>query len=136
MKRIAICLLLVCPMAYSPMTYADETTTATTAGVSTTTESGSETKASAYGDFSGLLAFGSDYIFRGQTLTDHKASAQGEVDWVHPSGFYLGVWRANVNLQGSDARAEFDEYGGYTYTINPSLSAAVGALYYSYWQNS
>jgi uncharacterized protein (TIGR02001 family) len=132
MKKVALCLLLVSAAAHA----AEDIPAGSTAGVSTSAESTSETKAQAYGDFSGNMALGSDYIFRGQTLTAHKASAQGEVDWTHPSGYYVGVWGANVNLQGSDAKAEFDEYGGYTYALTPMISASVGALYYSYWQHS
>jgi uncharacterized protein (TIGR02001 family) len=119
-------------MAYA----ADSATTVTTAGVSTsqTTESAPSDKESAYGSLTGNLAMGTDYIFRGQTLTNHGVSGQGEIDYTHPSGIYLGAWAANVSFPDSNAKAELDSYGGYTYNLTSSMSASLGALYYSYYR--
>lgn len=93
-------------------------------------------KESASGGLSANLGLTSDFIFRGQTLTDHRPAAQGGLDWTHPSGFYLGTWGSNVHIPDSPAKAEVDFYGGYNYSITSSLSAGLGVMYYSYYRGS
>ncbi len=45
----------------------------------------------------GSSTFGSQYIFRGLTQTDGKPTIQGELDLVHPSGFYLSTSLSNIS---------------------------------------
>ena len=123
MRKVAICLLGVCPL----MAYAADDTSVTAA--STTTENDSAARS-----VTGSLSLTSDYIFRGQSLTDHRPAAQGEVDWVHSSGIYLGAWASNLHIPDTATPLEADWYGGYNYAINSSLSAGLGAMYYSYYQ--
>jgi uncharacterized protein (TIGR02001 family) len=133
MKKFAVCVVFLCSVAYA----AESTETVPAGSVSTTTESSTETKSeSKYGSLAGNLSLGSDYIFRGQTLTNHNPSANGEVDWTHPTGVYLGAWGSNVKFPDSAAKAEVDFYGGYNYAITSSLSAGLGLMYYSYYKAS
>jgi uncharacterized protein (TIGR02001 family) len=46
---------------------------------------------------SGSTTLGSQYIFRGLTQTDGKPTIQGELDLVHPSGFYLSTSMSNIS---------------------------------------
>jgi uncharacterized protein (TIGR02001 family) len=46
---------------------------------------------------SGTATLGSQYIFRGLTQTDGKPTIQGEIDLVHPSGFYLSTSLSNIS---------------------------------------
>jgi uncharacterized protein (TIGR02001 family) len=130
-KKIAIFVLI-----FSPVAYAAESSSTVPGTISTseTSQSSTSETESGSGTVTGNLALGSDYIFRGQTLTNHGLSGQGEVDYTHPSGVYLGAWGANVSFPDSNAKAEFDWYGGYTYNVTSSLSASLGALYYSYYR--
>jgi uncharacterized protein (TIGR02001 family) len=45
----------------------------------------------------GSTTFGSQYIWRGLTQTDGKPTIQGELDLVHPSGFYLSTSLSNIS---------------------------------------
>lgn len=46
---------------------------------------------------SGSTSAGSQYIFRGLTQTDGKPTVQGELDLIHPSGFYLSTSLSNIS---------------------------------------
>jgi uncharacterized protein (TIGR02001 family) len=132
MKAFAVVLLLV-----SSVSYAAETTGTVTADVGQvqTEEKG----ASAWGTFSGNLAGTSDYIFRGQSLSNHNPAAQGEVDWTHSSGAYVGAWGSNVSIPGTSTPFEADLYGGYNYAFtafNQSWTLGAGVMYYSYYRGS
>lgn len=87
---------------------------------------------SRYGTFTANGTATSDYIFRGQTSTDHRPALQVGGDWTHSSGAYAGVWGTNVSIPGSTARMEGDVYGGYNHAVAGDLSAGLGLLYYSY----
>jgi uncharacterized protein (TIGR02001 family) len=45
----------------------------------------------------GSTTIGTDYIFRGLTQTDGNPTIQGELDLVHPSGFYLSTSLSNIS---------------------------------------
>lgn len=45
----------------------------------------------------GSATLGSQYIFRGLTQTDGKPTVQGELDLVHPWGFYLSASLSNIS---------------------------------------
>jgi len=64
----------------------------------------------------------SSYQFRGLTLSGGRPALQASVDWVHSSGFYLGIWGSNISwLQDGGyykrSSLEVDLYGGYRNTI-------------------
>ncbi len=83
------------------------------------------------GKFSGSVEAVSDYVFRGVSQTEEGAAIQGELDWKHESGIYLGLWGSNVKFPESDAYLEADVYGGYEAEID-ELSVKLGALFYWY----
>lgn len=78
----------------------------------------------------------SDYLFRGISQTHGKPAIQGGIDFVHPSGFYVGVWGSNITWvkdwldKGS---VEVDVYGGYRGAFGGSdWTYDVGLITYNY----
>ena len=71
---------------------------------------------------SGNVGLTTDYIWRGMTQNDSNPSINGGFDLEDDSGFYLGVWAANVEADDDDTIAgsgsiELDGVNG-TYTPN------------------
>ena len=56
-----------------------------------------------------------NYIWRGMTQTDDKASINGGIDLGY-KGFYLGTWASTVDFN-DDANYELDVYAGYGNSI-------------------
>ncbi len=83
------------------------------------------------GKFSGSVTGTSDYVFRGVSQTLEEPAIQGELDWKHESGIYLGVWGSNVKFPELDASLEVDAYAGYEAEID-DLSVKVGGIFYWY----
>lgn len=71
----------------------------------------------------------SDYIWRGQTQTNHEAAVQGGLDYGHSSGLSVGTWLSNVAAPGV---TEIDVYGAYSYSFTDNFAASLGATHYSY----
>src|SRR5262249_51186548 len=87
---------------------ADDAASSATVGTVSVDQSKIETSekgSSSWGSLAGNLALTSDYIFRGQSQTGHNPAAQGEIDYTHPSGIYLGVWGSNVKFQDANTPA-------------------------------
>ncbi len=72
----------------------------------------------------------SNYLFRGVTQTDDRAAIQGGIDFEAESGFYLGTWASNVDLDG--AGYELDLYLGFATELDNGLGFDVGYIYYAY----
>jgi uncharacterized protein (TIGR02001 family) len=66
-------------------------------------------------EVSGNVGATSNYIWRGMTQTDDKASINGGIDLGY-KGFYLGSWASNVDFL-DDANYELDVYAGYGNSI-------------------
>lgn len=80
-------------------------------------------------EITGNVLIGTDYRFRGITQTDEAFTLQGGLDYVHESGFYMGVWGSNVAFAGS---LELDPYVGYSGSLNSEVDYDIGVLYYGY----
>lgn len=72
----------------------------------------------------------SNYLWRGMEQTDGGPAVQGGVDWANDQGFYAGTWASNVSW--ADTSVELDFYGGYSGSINESVSFDVGYVYFAY----
>jgi uncharacterized protein (TIGR02001 family) len=83
---------------------------------------------SAYADFSGNIGWQSDYYFRG--IFQKSSSAQGGLDF-EKSGFYAGVWGADVGGGFTGDGLEIDYYLGYGGEAG-DFSYGVGATFYTY----
>jgi uncharacterized protein (TIGR02001 family) len=83
-------------------------------------------------DFTGSVAFTTDYVFRGISQTDEEPAIQGALNYNHESGVYAGLWGSNVDFNdGDEAHVEMDAYFGYAGAMD-ALGYDVGAIYYAY----
>jgi uncharacterized protein (TIGR02001 family) len=91
--------------------------------------------------FSGKVALFSEYEFRGISQTAEKPALQLTLDYAHASGFYAGTFLTNIkwledtaeaNGFSTDAKIEWDIYGGYRHEIAPDTTIDVGFLRYEY----
>ena len=87
---------------------------------------------------SGNIALTSDYIWRGMTQNAGDPSVSGGFDLEDDSGFYLGVWAANVLADDEDGDAlgsgsmELDGYLGYSGSFNENAGYDIGYIAYTY----
>ena len=95
--------------------------------------------------FSGKGALYSEYEYRGLAQTSEDPALQLTLDYAHASGFYMGTFLSNVKwledtgeVLGipSDAKVEWDIYGGYKWSFAPGWTADLGALRYEYPSSS
>lgn len=87
--------------------------------------------AAAAAEFSGNVAYATDYRFRGISQGDRSQAIQGGFDIELDSGFYFGTWASNVG-GWSGGTIEVDYYGGYAMTLSEDTALDVGVLYYGY----
>jgi uncharacterized protein (TIGR02001 family) len=72
---------------------------------------------------------GTEYVWRGQSLTDGKPSVNGEVKVSHDTGVYAGIWAGNADLgPQADTHAEIDYFVGWAKPFG-KLSINTGYLY-------
>ena len=86
---------------------------------------------------SGNIALTSDYVWRGMTQNAGDPSVSGGFDLEDDSGFYLGVWAANVAADDDDTVAgsgsmELDGYLGYSGSFNEDAGYDIGYIAYTY----
>ena len=83
---------------------------------------------------SGNVAVTTDYIWRGMTQNAEDPSVSGGFDLEDDSGFYLGLWAANVlAAEGSDTGSlELDGYLGFAGSFNDDAGYDVGYIAYTY----
>jgi len=91
--------------------------------------------------FTGKVALYSEYEYRGISQTSEKPALQLNLDYAHKSGFYLGTFVSNIKwledtaeVGGFDtnARIEWDIYGGYRFEVAKDTTVDVGYLRYEY----
>ena len=78
------------------------------------------------------VAATSNYLWRGLEQTNGAAAISGGIDYADQSGFYVGTWVSNADWANNDMSYELDLYGGFSASINESLSYDVGFIYYAY----
>lgn len=77
-------------------------------------------------------ALTSDYMYRGQTQTEHEAALQGGADWKHHSGVHLGLWGSNVRTHESKQALEANFSGGFRFPLVLGIHGDLGASYFAY----
>ena len=82
-------------------------------------------------EFSGNVAYLTDYRFRGISQGDRSPAIQGGFDIELDGGFYLGTWASNV-APWSGGTIELDWYGGWGTDLTENSSIDVGVFYYGY----
>lgn len=81
-------------------------------------------------EFSGNVAYTTDYRFRGISQGDRSQAIQGGFDIALENGLYAGTWASNVTFSG--ASIEVDYYAGYGGAFNEDVEYDVGFLWYNY----
>jgi uncharacterized protein (TIGR02001 family) len=83
----------------------------------------------------------SEYEYRGISQTSEKPALQFNLDYTHPSGFYLGTFLSNISWLkdtakaggfSTDAQLEWDLFGGYKFEVAKDVTVDVGYLHYEY----
>jgi uncharacterized protein (TIGR02001 family) len=91
------------------------------------------------------LALYSEYEYRGIAQTSQNAAVQANLDFAHSSGLYLGTFLSNIkwlkdtaDVNGFDtnAKLEWDIYGGYKFEVMKDVTLDVGYLRYEYPSSS
>jgi uncharacterized protein (TIGR02001 family) len=84
---------------------------------------------------SGVMMGLSNYLWRGQTISDDKPSLQADLMVEHDSGFYLGTAFETYRYEDADTVVkdyEIDYYGGYYHMVNDDLGFGFNAMKYTY----
>ena len=76
-----------------------------------------------------------DYMFRGVSQTNNDPTLWLGIDYAHESGFYGGLFFANVDYD-TDTRREEDIYVGYSKSFENGISLDAQAWYYTYRNES
>ena len=86
------------------------------------------------GELSGAVTVASEYIYRGQALSNHKPAVSVGVDYAHDSGFYGGIWASTIDLESpfGSRDTEVDYYVGYHFEPDGPLSLSVSVMRYTY----
>lgn len=93
---------------------------------------GAATPALAEGEWSGNVAIGTEYVWRGVTQSDGDLAISGGFDYTNGM-FYAGTWASNVDFNdGSDTNMELDLYGGLASEFANGVSWDVGVIGYIY----
>ncbi len=82
-------------------------------------------------EFSGNVAYTTDYRFRGISQGDRSPAIQGGFDIDLGGGLYFGTWASNVG-SWSGGTSEMDFYGGYAMELTENTSMDLRVLYYAY----
>jgi uncharacterized protein (TIGR02001 family) len=91
--------------------------------------------------FTGKAALYSEYEYRGISQTSEKPALQLTLDYAHASGFYLGTFVTNIKWLkdaaevggfSTNAKIEWDIYGGYKFEVAKDVLVDVGYLRYEY----
>lgn len=80
------------------------------------------------GEVTANIAFTTDYVFRGISLSGEDPAVQGGADWTSDQ-FYVGAWGSSLGSAGTSM--EVDLYAGWTPTTGP-VSWDLGIVGYYY----
>jgi uncharacterized protein (TIGR02001 family) len=69
---------------------------------------------------SGHVGISTDYMWRGQTQSDHGLAVNFGIEQDLGQGFYIGNWNSSVDIDG-DRELESDFYGGFTKSFESGL---------------
>jgi len=74
----------------------------------------------------------SDYLFRGVSQTDEKATLQGTLTWTSASGFYVGSFASGVDFGEGSPDVEVDYFVGYGFDASDKVNIDVMLNRYTY----
>lgn len=92
--------------------------------------------AAAEGEWSGNVAIGTEYVWRGITQSQGDLAISGGFDYENGL-FYAGTWASNVDFgDATDTNIEVDLYGGLTSAFANGVTWDVGVIGYFYPDSS
>ncbi|SDK15292.1 TorF family putative porin [Microbulbifer yueqingensis] len=92
-----------------------------------------EEEEESFGTFGGNLMFATDYMFRSISNSNLGPQVQGDMNWSHDKGFYVGVWASNTDFGGPGNSMELDPYIGLAGNFGESnFSYDIGYWSYNY----
>lgn len=74
----------------------------------------------------------SDYLFRGVSQTDEKATLQGTLTWTSASGLYVGSFASGVDFGEGSLDVEVDYFVGYGFDASDNVNLDVMLNRYTY----
>lgn len=93
----------------------------------------SKSEEESVGTFAGSLLMASDYMFRSISNSNLRPQVQGDFNWSHDGGLYMGVWASNTDFGGTGNSMEIDPYIGFTKDIGDSdFNFDIGYWSYNY----
>lgn len=86
-------------------------------------------------EFHGYLTAGTDYVFRGVSLSNEDSSVQVGIDYAQPNGLFAGLFVASINYPETPYRAdsgniEVDAYVGYSRSAGRDFAWDVALTHY------
>ncbi|MFC6631768.1 TorF family putative porin [Microbulbifer taiwanensis] len=82
---------------------------------------------------SGSLLFTTDYMFRSISNSNNRPAVQGDMNWSHDNGIYIGLWLSNTDFGGTGNSMELDPYIGIARDIGETnFSFDLGYWSYNY----
>lgn len=90
--------------------------------------------ATAAADLSGAVTLTSEYIYRGQAVSNHDPAISIGIDYEHDSGFFGGIWASSIELTNrfGSRDTELDYYVGYRFEPARPLAVSISAIRYTY----
>lgn len=74
----------------------------------------------------------SDYLFRGVSQTNEKATVQGTFTWTSPVGLYVGGFASGVDFGEDSPEVEVDYFVGYGFDVTDGVNVDVMFNRYTY----
>lgn len=85
-------------------------------------------------DWSANLGVSTEYVYRGQALSDHDPAVSAGLDFEHESGAFAGAWASTIDLGNASGRrrVELDAYIGYRFEPIGPFGFSTSLIRYSY----
>lgn len=85
-------------------------------------------------DLSGIATLTSEYIYRGQAVSDGDPALQLGLDYEHDSGLFAGAWASTIDVRTAfgERDTELDFYVGYHYAPESPLALTATLVRYTY----
>lgn len=81
----------------------------------------------------GSFGFISDYVFNGISQSYRSPALQGNFEYEHSNGLYVGTWASNISgNQYTNASMEWDIYAGYRGAASADIAYDVGLMTVTY----
>src|SRR3954447_11317195 len=85
---------------------------------------------SASAQLTGHLSLLSDYIFRGESLSEDRPAVQAGLAYDHSSGLFIGALRSSVGADPPVSGPGGEIYGGYADPLGKQGSWEIGPVSY------